>query len=504
MKITAPDNKLYSTAQVYALDAAAIASGIPGLQLMKRAGRAAFDLLMERFPKPELISVYCGSGKNGGDGYVLAALAAQRKLPVRIIQLTPGANLTGEARAAFEFAIQEGVSIVPFAQADAPQIGVIVDALLGIGLQGEVRPVFADAIEQINVSRLPVLAIDIPSGLNGDTGAVSGSGAGAVVQADLTISFIGIKRGLLTGHGPAVCGEVVLCDLEIPADVFQQQQEATAEQLHLIDLLDLLPSREADAHKGHFGHVLVIGGDQGYGGAVIMAAEAAARAGAGLVSVATRPEHIPAILTRCPEIIARGVVSGQELELLLPRATVLVLGPGLGRSPWSEQLLQVAIKSGLPIVVDADALNIIAEGRVVPNLEPQANWIFTPHPGEAGRLLGISNQEINADRFSAVSRLQQKLGGTVILKGVGSLVLGESGITSLVTAGNPGMATGGMGDVLSGILGALIAQGMATEDAAQLGAVLHANAADLAAERIGQRGLLATDIIPYVSQLLSE
>lgn len=499
MKITAPNNSLYSIAQVYALDAAAIASGIPGIQLMKRAGRAAFELLIERFPQSELITVYCGSGKNGGDGYVLAALAAQRKLPVQIIQLTPGDKLTGEARAAYDFAVQEQVSIVPFAQASAPQSGVVVDALLGIGLQGEVRPAFADAIAQINASGLPVLAIDIPSGLNGDTGASSD----VVVQATLTITFIGIKRGLLTGRGPAVCGEVLLSDLAIPAEVYEQENALT-EQLHLIDLLELLPPRSADAHKGNFGHVLVIGGDHGYGGAVIMAAEAAARAGAGLVSVATRPEHIPAILTRCPEIIARGVASGQELELLLSRATVLVIGPGLGRSPWSEQLLQVAAKSGLPMVVDADALNIIAEGRVLPNFASQTDWIFTPHPGEAGRLLDISNQEINADRFAAITRLQQKLGGAVILKGAGSLVLGESGVTSIVTAGNPGMATGGMGDVLSGILGALVAQGLSAEDAAQLGAMLHASAADLAAEQRGQRGLLATDIIPFVSQLLSE
>lgn len=499
MKITASTTSLYSTSQVYALDAAAIASGIPGIQLMKRAGRAAFELLMERFPEPELISVYCGSGKNGGDGYVLAALAAQRKVPVQVIQLTTGDKLSGEARAAYEFAVQEQVSIIPFAQANAPGAGVIVDALLGIGLQGNVRPEFAAAIASINNSGLPVLAIDIPSGLNGDTGASQG----ALVSADLTITFIGIKRGLLTGHGPAVCGEILLSDLAIPADIYEREKVNT-EQLHLIDLLQSLPARPEDAHKGHFGHVLVIGGDHGYGGAVIMAAEAAARSGAGLVSVATRPEHVPAILTRCPEIIARGVVSGQEFEPLLARATVLVIGPGLGRSPWSEQLLQVAVKSGLPMVIDADALNILAEGRVIPNFAPQENWLYTPHPGEAGRLLGLSNQEINTDRFAAITHLQQKLGGAVILKGAGSLVLGESGVTGIVTAGNPGMATGGMGDVLSGVLGALIAQGLSVEEAAQLGAVLHASAADLAVEHTGQRGLLATDIIPHVAQLLSE
>lgn len=499
MKITASTNALYSTAQVYALDAAAIASGISGIQLMKRAGRAAFDLLLERFPAPELITVYCGAGKNGGDGYVLAALAAQRLLPVQVIQLTPGDKLSGEALIAYEYAQQEQVKIIPFAEAQAPAHGVIVDALLGIGLQGDVRPAFAAAIDQINASDLPVLAIDIPSGLHGDTGATHG----AVVKAAVTITYIGIKRGLLTGRGPAVCGEIVLSDLAIPSDVYAQETP-NAEYLHLIDLLGSLAPRQADAHKGHFGHVLIIGGDHGYGGAVIMAAEAAVRSGAGLVSVATRPEHVAPLLTRCPEVMVRGVASGQELEALLARPTVIVIGPGLGRSPWSEQLLQKAAASGLPMVVDADALNLLAEGRVLPNVQARADWLFTPHPTEAARLLGLSTPNVNADRFSAVAKLQQKFGGAVILKGAGSLVLGDSGITGVVIDGNPGMATGGMGDVLSGILGALIAQGLSIEEAAQLGAVLHASAADLAAEKIGQRGLIATDIIPYVSQLLSE
>lgn len=499
MKITASSNALYTTAEVYALDAAAIASGIPGIQLMKRAGRAAFEALLKSYPAPEAITVYCGSGKNGGDGYVLAALAAQRLIPVQVIQLTPGDKLSGEARAAFDFAVQEGVAITPWAQAQAPASGVLVDALLGIGLQGSLRPEFEAAILQINASKLPVVAMDIPSGLHGDTGAAQG----AVVNAALTVTFIGIKRGLLTGRGPAVCGEVVLSDLAIPADIYSHEAPST-EQLHLIDLLEYLPLRKADAHKGDFGHVLVIGGDKGYGGAVIMAAEAAARTGAGLVSVATRPEHVGAILTRCPEIMARGVESGLELETLIGRPTVIVIGPGLGRSPWSEQMLQQALNSGLPLVMDADALNILAEGRLLPDLKPRADWLFTPHPGEAARLLGMDTHTVNADRFASLTSIQQKFGGAVILKGAGSLVLGESGITGVVTAGNPGMATGGMGDVLSGILGALIAQGLSVEEAAQLGATLHASAADLAVEKVGQRGLLATDIIPYVSQLLSD
>lgn len=498
MKITASSSFLYTASEVYALDAAAIAGGIPSIQLMKRAGRAAFDLLLERFPAPELISVYCGAGNNGGDGYVLAALAAQRKLPVQVIQLAAAETLKGEARQAYDFAVQEGVSILSFAQAAVPSSGVIVDALLGIGLRAAPRGEFAAAIEQINQCRLPVLALDIPSGLNADTGAV----VGAVVQAQITIPYIALKRGLLTGRGPAVCGELVLANLDIPA-VTYSAASPTVERLTLGELLPLLAPRAADAHKGDFGHVMVIGGDTGYGGAALMAAEAAARAGAGKVSVATRPEHVAAILARRPEVMACGVVSGQELEPLLARPTLLVVGPGLGRSPWSEQMLQQAVKSGLPMVLDADALNILAEGRVVPASVKRDNWLFTPHPAEAARLLGCTTAEVQANRFAAVQAIQTRYSATVILKGAGSLVAANTGgVVGVVTDGNPGMATGGMGDVLSGILGALIAQGLGQPDAARLGAVVHACAADLAAEDLGQRSLLATDLIPYLGELL--
>jgi len=494
---SAPSHGLYSAAQAYALDAAAIASGIPSIQLMKRAGRAAFNLLLARFANPGLISVYCGGGNNGGDGYVLAALAAQRRLPVQVIQLVAPGDLKGEALQAYEFALQEGVTMRRFAADTQPEQGMIVDALLGIGLRGEPRPDMLAAIAQINSAGLPVLALDIPSGLNADTGAVQGD----AVRAGLTLSFIGLKRGLLTGRGPAYCGEVLVDQLDLPADVFEQVP-AAAERLSLPALQSLLAPRAADAHKGDFGHVMVIGGDTGYGGAALMAAEAAARSGAGLVSIATRPEHIPAILARRPEIMACGVVSGQELEPWLARPTVLVVGPGLGRSPWSEQMLQQAVKTGLPLVLDADALNILAAGRVVRNPKGRQRWLLTPHPAEAARLLGVTTAEVQADRFAAVAELQTRYEAAVILKGAGSLVASAERPVGLVTDGNPGMATGGMGDVLSGILGALLAQGLAFGDAARLGAVLHACAADLAADEHGQRSLLAADLVPYLGELL--
>jgi hydroxyethylthiazole kinase-like uncharacterized protein yjeF len=495
MKITASSNALYTAAEAYAIDAAAIASGIPSIQLMKRAGRAAFELVRERFADAPLVSIYAGGGNNGGDGYVLAGLLAQRRHEVQVIALVEPDHLKGDARLAYEFAVQEGAAVNGFGA--TPTEGIIVDALLGIGLRGEVRAEFAAAIEQINASGLPVVALDIPSGLQADTGAL----AGPVVHAQVTLTYIGIKQGLLTGRGPAVCGEVVLDSLDIPNAAFTATAPSV-ERLHLNELINLLAPRAADAHKGDFGHVMVIGGDTGFGGAALMAAEAAARTGAGLVSIATRPEHIPAILARRPEVMACGVVSGQELEPLLARPTVLVVGPGLGRSPWSEQMLQQAVKTGLPLVLDADALNILAAGRVIPSSVARSNWLLTPHPAEAARLLGQTTAEVQADRFAAVRALQSRYNASVILKGAGSLVASGAGSIGIVTDGNPGMATGGMGDVLCGILGGLIAQGLTLDDAARLGAVVHACAADLAADEHGQRSLLATDLIPYLGELL--
>lgn len=504
MKISTRDNlplteNIYASAEIRQLEQAAIAGGIPGILLMKRAGRAAFELLLERFPAPELITVYCGAGNNAGDGFVLAALAAQRGLAVQVIQVGAVDKIAGDARQAYEFALQERVAMQPFGATVMPTRGVIVDALLGIGLTGEPKDRFAAAIAQINSARLPVLALDVPSGLNADSGAVPG----VAVHALMTITFIGLKRGLLSGRGPAVCGEVHLTGLDIPAEIYHQRAPL-AQRLMLEDLLQRLSPRMADAHKGDFGHVMVIGGDTGYGGAALMAAEAAARTGAGLVSIATRPEHIPAILARRPEVMACGVISGQELEPWLARPTVLVVGPGLGRSPWSEQMLQQAVKSGLPMILDADALNILAAGRVVHAGTKRENWLLTPHPGEAARLLGVNTADVQADRYAFVQAIQQRYGGAVILKGAGSLVASKNGLPGVVVEGNPGMATGGMGDVQSGILGGLLAQGLSLGDAARLGACLHAAAADLAADEVGQRSLLATDLIPYLCQLLSD
>jgi ADP-dependent NAD(P)H-hydrate dehydratase / NAD(P)H-hydrate epimerase len=272
----------------------------------------------------------------------------------------------------------------------------------------------------------------------------------------------------------------------------------------------LLTPRLRDSHKGDYGHVLVIGGDHGMGGAVLMAGAASARSGAGLTSIATRAEHIPALMAQRPELMARGIATDADLAALLERATVLVIGPGLGQSAWSQECLRQALEAAaaraLPVVLDADALNWLSQDASLYLQGLQGKCLLTPHAGEAARLLGITREAVNADRPAAVLALQKKFGGAAVLKGAGTLICYPQGERVQVAAcghGNPGMASGGMGDVLSGVLGALLAQGFALADSVRLGVCIHSKAADLAAASAGERGLLATDLLPHIRQLLN-
>lgn len=489
------EDALYTAAQTRELDRIAIEDcGIPGIRLMARAGRASFELLLQQWPEPQHIHVFCGTGNNGGDGYILAGLAASRAIPVTVYQVGDASKIGGDAATARDQAVADGVEVQVFQGTLSLGAGVVVDALLGTGLGGDVRDAYCTAIDQINDSGLPVLAIDIPSGLCSDTGRV----LGRAVAAQHTITFIGFKRGLLTGSAAGFTGELHFADLEVPQSVYEQVA-VECRQLNLAVQLQSLPDLPRHAHKGLLGHALVVGGDIGMGGAIVMAAEAAARCGAGLISAATRQQHIGALLARRPEVMTRAVNSGSELEPLLEKAGAIAVGPGLGQSPWSEQLLQRVTETTLPLVVDADGLNLLAQGGVVdPPL--RNNWILTPHPGEAARLLHCDTATIQADRFAAVRQLQQRYGGVVLLKGAGTLVCGGD-MVYLCGYGNPGMASGGMGDVLSGILVSLLAQGLDPLRAACLGVCLHGAAADRASVA-GMRSLLATDLLPHLRNLL--
>jgi NAD(P)H-hydrate epimerase len=486
---------LYTAEQTRALDHCAIYEHhIPGITLMSRAAEYAFQCLLSAWPDTKRLQVLCGIGNNGGDGFLIADLAHKRGIDAIVYQLGDPQKIAGDAKLARQQALGNGVNIVPFEGSQLAPEGVIVDAMLGTGLTGDVRDEYVQAINAINDCPAAVLAVDIPSGLCADTGRV----LGCAVHADLTVTFIGLKRGLFTHSAPDYVGTVHFSDLAVPAEVYAALP-VDCTRLDLELLLERLPARPATAHKGFYGTVLVVGGDYGMAGAVALAAEAALRCGAGLVQVATRPEHVAALVARTPEVMPRGVISAEDFAPMLEAADVLVVGPGLGQSPWATDLLRRAIASGKPLVLDADGLNLLASGALGVT-GPAENRVLTPHPGEAARLLSCETDAVQADRFAAVSALQARYGGVAVLKGNGSLIADEHSVL-LSDYGNPGMASGGMGDVLSGVIGALLAQGLAPLEAAALGVCLHGAAGDIAAEE-GQRGLVASDLIPRLRALL--
>ncbi|HSP58559.1 MAG TPA: NAD(P)H-hydrate dehydratase [Halomonas sp.] len=485
---------LYRADQVRELDRRTIAAGIEGFALMQHAAAAAWQGLKARWPGVHSISVLCGGGNNGGDGHVLAALAAAEGLTVQRIILKPLEELGGDARRAAEMASAGGVAAIDWQPGLTLSGQVVVDALLGTGLTGEVSGAFREVIAAVNESDKPVLAIDIPSGLHADTGAV----LGLAIHATLTVTFIGDKLGLHTGAAPALVGELAFRNLGVDA-------EAETDLLPAARLLGsgliaaAMPPRSRSAHKGDFGHALILGGAPGFGGAALLAAEACGRLGAGKVSLATSPEHVVASLVRRPEVMVHGMRGASDLGNLPCLADALVVGPGLGQGSWGQGMLQAALAAGKPLVVDADGLNLLA---TLFSGERRDDWILTPHPGEAARLLRISTFEVEADRPAAAQALQRQFGGVVVLKGAGSLVIGPEGLV-VCPFGNPGMASGGMGDVLSGMLGALLAQGFVPEQAARLGVLVHALAADMAADDAGERGLLAGDLASYAQLLIN-
>ncbi|MCP8465152.1 NAD(P)H-hydrate dehydratase [Pseudomonas sp. ZM23] len=482
---------LYGAAQVRDLDARIIAAGTPGFELMQRAAHAAWRALRRRWPDVGEISVLTGHGNNAGDGYLIAALALRAGWRVRVLAVGDATRLAGDAASAYGEARAAGVDMERWSEGSELR-GVVVDALLGTGLGGAVREPYAAAIAAINSSGRPVLAVDIPSGLGADNGQVFG----VAVRADLTVTFIGLKLGLFTASGPDFCGDLVFDGLD--ADPALLSGDSMAIRLAPASLARL-PPRPKAAHKGLFGHALVIGGDTGMGGAVLLAAESALRCGAGLVSVATRAAHVAGALARCPELMARGVASSAELLRLAGKASVLVVGPGVGCEAWGRVLVSAAASLERLQVWDADALNLLAEDLVA---RPSGDWVMTPHPAEAARLLDISTADVQADRPKAARALAQRYQAVVVLKGVGSLVAAPDGRLALCSHGHPAMAGAGLGDVLSGILGALLAQGMPSFDAACLAVWLHARAG----ESLGAqgRGLAASDLAPAVRQLLEE
>lgn len=472
--------KLYTAEQARRIDNHAQKHGTPGLVLMKRAAEFAFQVLQQQWPAAKTIAILCGTGNNGGDGYALAKIAHLAGYKTHIFQIneppsqgdSAQARLEAEALGLYSQALDAHVLL---------ECDVLVDGLFGIGLNRPLDQAWQNIIELINLTPVPVLALDLPTGLDASTGAI----LGAAIQANHTASFIVNKIGLYLDQGLDLVGQVHLSTLEVPADILELEPPL-ATSLQTQDLPT--KPRDRNTHKGSYGSALLIGGNHSMLGALALSGQACLRSGAGLVKLISREEHLIALSQIQPELMCYPASAFSKLKT---QVNVIAIGPGLDQDDWGWSLFErvCQTKTDTPLILDADALNCLA-------LQPfhYERWILTPHPGEASRLLERPIHVIQRDRVAAIKALHKRYGGTIVLKGAGTLIYdGEQ--LALCQAGNPGMAVGGMGDVLTGLIAGLVAQGLSLFEAAKLGVELHARTADKIAVQRGQTSLLPSDVI---------
>lgn len=507
--------KVLTAAQMRECDRIGIEElGLAGIVLMENAGRTTYQILRQEFP--ELIGptvVVAGRGNNGGDGFVVARYLANAGQSVAVLLLASWAQVSGDARVNLELLRQLQVPVYEITHEEAllqhlPRLqrsSLIVDAILGTGLNSEVKGLYRQAIELINRAPAPVLAIDIPSGLSADTGQP----LGIAVRAQVTVTYGWPKLGQILPPGRDLVGRLWQVDISLPP------QLAALSSLELAEpaiLRALLPPRPQDSHKGTFGHLLVIGGSVGKTGAAALAGEGALRVGAGLVTVAVPASLNPilevklteAMTAPLAEVPGHGALSQaawQDLEELWPGKTAVALGPGLGRHPETVALVQRLVRERpLPLVVDADGLYALAQDlNGAPGPTP---LVLTPHPGEMARLLGCTTREVQTGRLPAAQELAQRTGAVVVLKGAQTLVADPDGRMLINTTGNPALAQGGTGDVLTGMIGGLLAQGLEPFAAAGLGVYLHGLAADSRAAWQGTRGMLAGELLDELPEVI--
>jgi len=484
--------KAVSVEAMRALDAQTIASGTPGFVLMERAGRGAVEAMLRALQwrgglgSRPAFTVLAGRGNNGGDAYVVARVLAEDGYPVGVCAVCPPAELTGAALLhALRLPLTVPVGVGPGVPPGQVRAGeVVVDGLLGTGCHGPARPPYDRFIEEANASGCPVVALDIPSGMDGDTGAV----AGVAVQADWTITMGLPKAGLLTPAGLARCGGLRCVDIGIPADLVGAAPAMGPEAILLADARARVRRRPRDSHKGLFGHVLIAGGSGLYGGAPFLAAAGAARSGAGLVTVAIPAGCQPLCAVPAALIVRRladdgtgylGQAAAAELQALARERNAVVFGPGLGPAPAGGDLLAQAVRCGLPLVIDADGLRQLA-ARPALTLEARAAMVLTPHPGEMKALLAGFACPVSppGGRTEQAQALAQASHAVVVLKGMGTVVASPDGRVAVNTSGSPALATAGTGDVLAGVIGALLGQGYDAWDAACLGSFAHGLAAE--------------------------
>lgn len=478
---------LYAPESVYKLDQAAVAvDGFSEIELMQRAGRSVWRALSTRWPGLAAISVFAGSGNNGGDAFVVALSALEQGVPVQLLVQGDLGKQSATSKHFRELYERAGGQYEPWQGQDL-RGDVIVDGLLGIGLQRGLDADWQKLIESINRHPAARVAIDIPSGLNG----LTGNPQPVAVRADLTITFIGRKSGLLLADGPDHCGELLFEDLGVSG----RARAGVDPQIEVAETCELPPPRLKNTHKNHYGNLLIVGGDEGMSGAVTLAARAALRSGAGLVNALVHPD-CRANLAAFPEIMVRG---WDALEAKLAAASVIVVGPGLGDGDGAARCLEVLARAKQPMIVDASALR----ADFLDALESE-QVVITPHPGEAAALLQTRAAAVQGDRFDACTRLADRFDAVAVLKGSGSLVAVRGERCLLNRRGHPGMASAGMGDVLSGVIGALVGQGMAAFAAARAGVLIHALGAERFCRQGDAIGLIASDVIEAIPGVIAD
>ncbi|WWP01696.1 MAG: bifunctional ADP-dependent NAD(P)H-hydrate dehydratase/NAD(P)H-hydrate epimerase [Candidatus Dasytiphilus stammeri] len=464
--------------------------GLTQFNLMERAGKAAFDYIYHSYPQAKKWLVLCGPGNNGGDGYIVASLAQAAGIEITLLSSCTNSS-PKEAQKSRHQWLSSGGKISPH-DIDWPNnLDIIIDGLLGNQLNRVPSYPYNMLINKANQSDLPIVSLDIPSGLSAETGATPGD----VIKAAHTITFITLKPGLFTGKARKYVGKIHYDSLGI--DEFLKNKEASIKRMDANCLPILLPPRCPISHKREHGRLLIIGGEIGTAGAVRLAGEAALRTGSGLVKILTKKFNIIPILSNRPELMV-DELRIDTLDYSLNWADIIVVGPGLGQKNWGQKALSIIQKSTKPMLWDADALIMLSEKP-----DQRHNRIITPHPGEAAKLLNISIAEIESNRLDAAKSLANKYGGIVVLKGAGTIIASYQGDLVIADVGNAGMASGGMGDVLSGIIGSLLGQQLSYYQAACAGCIIHGAAADLLASQLGMCGILASDIFSQIHLLMN-
>jgi hydroxyethylthiazole kinase-like uncharacterized protein yjeF len=494
--------------------------GIPSLVLMENAAIGVVDAIGEVFEEAESVVVFCGPGNNGGDGLAIARHLAVRGYEVEVFLMTGRRGLRGDAEVQLGICRRQGLHIqdvgsegdVVEALEAAREADVIVDALFGTGLARPLDGLYAELVEELNDLPVPCVAVDLPSGLNGSQPVP----LGPHVQADLTVTFAAPKVAHVFPPASDAVGDLVVADLGIPPELVDDVEEPGG-SLHLLvgeELGDLLPPREPGTHKGDYGHALIVAGSPGKGGAAILAARAAVRAGAGLVTAAVPEPVLPVVDLGSVESMTlplpaggSGQIAAAAADRVLEAArgkSVLAMGPGLGQEEeTAETIRRIAREVPLPLLLDADGINAFA-GRAADLAGRSVETVLTPHPGELGRLLGVAAAGVQEDRIALARRAAAETEAVVVLKGHRTLVATPAGEVHVNPTGNPGMASGGTGDVLTGLIAGLLAQGLTALDAARLGVYLHGLAGDLAAAEMGEVGLTAGDLVDFLPAAFQE